>query len=183
MRLIFFSWLGHRRRTVASGSSSVAAAASPFPINFSHHSTLRADKSNAGNGEWSRILWSMAKTGLVPLKKSNIAAGLMSSSGDGDDDDSDNTLQSSSGRESISLFNLGGVAEARRRPGGPTTANQTRKRKPNLKNRKQKPIRIVQEDDDDDPDEDHRHYYVKKKQSSAGLPWFFNLMGPPGIIK
>jgi len=108
----------------------------------------------------------MANTGLVPLKKNSIAG--LSIKYPADDDDK---LES----KDLNSFNLGGIAEPRRPVW--STGNQTRRRKPNPKNRK--PSGIVRDEDDDD---DYHGYSKKKKQTgaSSALPWFFNLMGPPG---
>jgi hypothetical protein len=113
----------------------------------------------------------MGQTGLVALKKSSVT-GLRINYPLIEHDD-DDKLE----RQDLNSFNLGGIAEARR-PIWPAANNQTRRRKPNSKNRK--PSGFVR--DEDDEEDHHQHYYHKKKQSSGfGLPWFFNLMGPPGI--
>jgi hypothetical protein len=114
----------------------------------------------------------MGQTGLVALKKSSVAGLRINYPLIEHDDDS--KLE----RQDLNSFNSGGIAEARR-PVWPAATNQTkRRRKPNPKNRK--PSGIVR-DEDDEEDHHQQHYYHKKKQSSgSGLPWFFNLMGPPG---
>lgn len=115
-------------------------------LNHPAQSSL-ASHGETGNHEWSRILWSMAKTGFVPFRRSNI-------------DQLDEEKP-----PGFLNYNSGGLAQARRP--GTSQANKTKKKKPN-----RKPI-----EDDDDDDEGH---YVKRKQGSGGLPWLFNLMGPPG---
>lgn len=114
----------------------------------------------------------MGRTGLVALKKSSVAGLRINYPLIGRDDDK---LE----RQDLNSFNLGGIAEARR-PVWPAANNQTKRRKPNSK-KNRKPSGIVRDEDDEEEDH-HQHYYHKKKQSSgSGLPWFFNLMGPPGI--
>lgn len=99
--------------------------------------------------DWSKILWAMAKTGLVPLKKNqNILTHLYSQNQE------ENLEQETS-------FNLGGVAEPRRP--GLTRSNSTRRRKPN----RNRPT------SDGEPD-------TNKKKQTGTLPWFLNLVGPPG---
>lgn len=99
--------------------------------------------------DWSKILWSMAKTGLVPLKKNqNSLTHLYRHTQE------ENLEQETS-------FNLGGVAEPRRP--GLTRSNSTRRRKPN----RNRPT------SDGEPD-------INKKKQTGTLPWFLNLVGPPG---
>jgi Zn-finger nucleic acid-binding protein len=114
----------------------------------------------------------MGQTGLVALKKSSVT-GLRINYPLIEHDDG--KLE----RQDLNSFNSGGIAEARR-PVWPAANNQTKRRKPNSKNRK--PSGIVR--DEDDEEHHQQHYYHKKKQfGGSGLPWFFNLMGPPGITQ
>lgn len=104
----------------------------------------------------------MAKTGLVPLPKKNVDT-LPTTSSEEEDDTAEEPAQS----------NLGGLAQARR-PGWNdwSVGNITQRTKPN---RNRKPVYR-------DPDDDDEIQYIKRKQhkQGSGLPWFFNLVGPPG---
>lgn len=108
--------------------------------------------SPRGN-EWSRILTSLAKTGFVALKKSKTSSYIHYATNEDE----------SEVNEDDRSFNLGGMAEARRP--NQVGKNQTRTRKPN-----RKPRPNLKKDEDED---------VKKKPN-GGIPWMFNLIGPPG---
>ena len=126
----------HQRRTWALPNRDFS-----YPV-------LNPARDESNKTEWSRILWSIAKTGFVSLPRKNLADFEM------EDDDEQYT------------FNLGGVAEPRR----PDLSrnNVTTKRKPQ---RQRKPTYSIGEGGSGQT--------IKKKQT-AGLPWLFNLVGPPG---
>ncbi len=117
--------------------------------------------------EWSRMLWSMAKTGFVPLRRKNIETLKKL--------EFENEVDTTNDGEKESVqSNLGGVAQARR-PNwtdlsvGNETEAETRKL-----NRIRKPTQRV-------PIDGEEVQHIKKKQST-GIPWFLNLVGPPGNL-
>lgn len=115
--------------------------------------------------EWSRILWSMAETGLVPLKRNDLSR-LVTNQMNGHNE---NKGMNEEVNDRIS-HNLGGVAQARIPNWHAARSNQTN-------HRRKKPNRMPTHSTSDENEEGNNN--VKKKQSPS-LPWFLNLVGPPG---
>ena len=112
------------------------------------------------DNQWSKILWSMAKSRLVPLRRSDIESQSFDYS----------SAVSSHDWSSPAVF--AGISEARRPASsrestGESSATQ-QKRKPSNR----KPAVSVQDEGDEEAN--------KKRPGSGGLPWFLNLVGPPG---
>lgn len=134
-----------------------------MPVNLGHHRRRTGppadhrSPSRRVDDEWWRILRSMAKTGLVSLEKSKIGSNVYYAN---NDDTSETDGES---------FHFGGQAQPRR-------PNRFEKNPTKSKKHNRKPSQNVKKDEDDDE-------YIKKRPATGlGLPWMFNLIGPPGII-
>jgi hypothetical protein len=113
------------------------------------------------DSQWSKILWSMAKSRLVPLRRSDI--------------DSQSYDYSSSMATSQQPFDAGGISEARRPASSSSSQESSGESNANPHKRKPTNRRPAVSDQEDDEETN-----IKKKPGSGGLPWFLNLIGPPG---
>lgn len=138
------------RRQVPSRRHSTPSAGQPIVKN----------KKKTIDDQWSKILWSMAKSRLVPLRRSDM---------DSQNFDFSSLVSPSSSFRSVAGA---GMSEARRPASNSDSSggsSGTQKKKP-MTNRK--PAASVQDENDEESN--------KKKPGSGGLPWFLNLVGPPG---
>lgn len=143
-----------------------------------HHPKFRNPFYHSGStksrsSEWSRILWSLAKTGLVPLRRNNVEP-LRTTGLDEDEEQDNDTIEYIEKFENNRTeLNLGGIAQARR-PNQKNSSVASGKKEKGKPSRNRKPTHRDQNDDDE--------VQIIKKKQSMGLPWFFNLAGQPGKV-